>query len=144
MIGTLAIECRFTAEPFIAWNQEQVDTVLAGCTSIRGSIEIAANYTGSFSLSNITSISESIAIGYGEDDSKPGTGVTSINVRDVESIRGIELSRVPLLTSAVSFPHLSTASDITIYTNINEGPSLDFPSLTALSGDLKIEGVVSR
>lgn len=88
-------------------NQDDIDRMLAGCTSIEGDINIADNYTGSFFISNITSISG----GIGNFNAVPL--LTSIEVQDLTSIAAINIFNASILTT-ISFPDLFTVEDINI------------------------------
>ena len=123
-------------------NQADIDRLFAGCTSITGDIIIAANYTGSFFLSNVTSISDGIGMQIYPDGSYPPVpSLTSIEVRDLTSISAMNIFNASNLTS-ISFSDLSTAQDIDI--QALSGLTLNFPSLQNMSGFLQIAGNISR
>jgi Receptor L domain len=123
-------------------NQADIDRLFAGCTSITGDIIIAANYTGSFFLSNVTSISDGIGMQNGPDGLYlPVPSLTSIEVRDLTSISAMNIFNASKLTS-VTFSDLATAEDIDI--QALSGLALDFPSLQNMSGFLQIAGNISR
>ena len=115
--------------------------MFAGCTSIIGDIIIANNYTGSFVLSNVTSISSGIATQNGDFDSLPAQvpSLTSIEVRNLTSIATITIINATALTS-VSFPDLSTLGGIEV--QAASGLALGFPSLQNVSEYISIHGDV--
>lgn len=115
-----------------------MDTQLAGCTSINGTIYISSDYTGPFVLYNITSITGEIRA---KNEPGPRNAVTSIIVKDVVEIGAIYVSYAPLLTS-ISFPDLSTVGNIDV--RGTGGASLDFPSLTTLLDSTTLSDYISR
>jgi hypothetical protein len=118
-----------------------VDAKLKGCTTIHGYISMLANYTGSFVLSNVTSISDGICTYDYDIGESNATLITSIEVKDLTSMSMLSIVKAPLLTT-ISFPKLSTINDTRL-----EGHGeafLNFPSLSAVAEDMTISGRVSR
>jgi hypothetical protein len=94
-------------------------------------------------LSNITSVFGAITTAYhNPDGSYPTTPfLTSIEAKVLTRATFIEISDAPDLKS-ISFPLLSQVQRINI--NNVSGPTIDFPSVSTLSGALSISGSVSR
>lgn len=91
-------------------------SALSGCSTYRGSIEIASTATGSIALDGISTIEGDLVAN--------ATGVTGISASNLEEIGGIfQLSQMTTLTD-LSFPRLTKADGIDWVT---------LPALRALS-----------
>jgi hypothetical protein len=128
LICFLADSCNFPNEYDQAssfWSQEQLDSRLAGCTSIIGWLNIARNYTGSFVLNNITTITG--GIGTYDDDSSESTGLTSIEASGLLSTQELRIYRAPMLNN-VTFPDLTSIGNLKLDLTSKDG-EVYFPSL---------------
>lgn len=137
----LANPCNTTNEYDISTafsSQDDLDSRLAGCTTINGWLHISLNYTGSFVLSNITNISGGISTYGGSGNS---TALTSIEANDLISIDELTIFNVPALNN-VSFPNLESIRQLSVsLTNIDG--ELHFPSLKNATIVL-LNGPISR
>ena len=105
MLKIYSIACGQSGSRVVT-SQNDLDTQLTGCTTIVGSIEIA-NYTGSFALPNVTSVTGSI---YTTPDV---SNITSFEMADLSQTLSISLANVPKLTS-INLPGLRTIHAIQI------------------------------
>lgn len=142
-IDTSAVFCDFYDERFnvTVSNQEELEAKYAGCTEIKGTINIARNYTGPFYLPNLTSITGGITTGYADEDPIPTPLLTSIDVPDLNDTLFIDINTVPALKT-VSFPSLTVLNGYLELSGIDDC-SGNFPSLTATRG-LMITGNSTR
>ncbi|OBT91080.1 hypothetical protein VE02_00095 [Pseudogymnoascus sp. 03VT05] len=147
--GTSAIFCDFYDENFIGGNavsnQEELETLYAGCTEIEGTVNIAANYTGDFYFPNVTYISGGFSTEYirtrdNDDQPIPAPLLTSIVVPDLNNTYYIDINSVPALTT-ISFLSLTVLNGSMSLVRI-EDCAIDFPSLT--SGGLIVTGNSTR
>ncbi|KFY12706.1 hypothetical protein V492_03712 [Pseudogymnoascus sp. VKM F-4246] len=129
------------------FNQDDVNTRLKGCTTITGNIYIPNNYTGSFHLPNVTSISGAILANPGRDLEQPGVGweqpalsLTSIEAPLLASVSYLYVINSPEVAS-ISFPNLPTLDRI--HLQGLGAASLDFPRLEEVHGDMSIIGNIS-
>ncbi|KFY10390.1 hypothetical protein V492_05043, partial [Pseudogymnoascus sp. VKM F-4246] len=146
--GTSAIQCDFsfwTPQKDIAVsNQEELESLYAGCTTIDGTVKIAANYTGDFYLPNVTDISGGIRTEYIVRRDSDNYGyqylpvplLTSIVAPDLNNTGIIHINTVPALTT-ISFPSLTVLGEMKLVGF--KDCSIDFPVLKT-SGDLIIAG----
>ncbi|KFY80752.1 hypothetical protein V498_08779, partial [Pseudogymnoascus sp. VKM F-4517 (FW-2822)] len=116
----------------------------AGCTEIEGSINIAANYTGRFYLTNVTTIFGGISTPRiysgvtGETEPIPVPLLTSIQVARLNYTQSIDISGVPSL-AYIWFGSLAVASGGIRLVGLQEGCLVDFPALTT-TRDLVVSG----
>ncbi|KFY50075.1 hypothetical protein V496_09610 [Pseudogymnoascus sp. VKM F-4515 (FW-2607)] len=148
--GTSAKSCYFYEGNSIGGiavsNQEELETVYAGCTEIYGNVNIATNYTGDFYFPNVTNIfgglrTQYINKNYDDELALPTPLLTSIVVPDLNSISYIDINNAAVLTT-ISFPNL-TLLNHTLELAGMEDYSVDFPSLKS-NGDLFVTGNSTR
>lgn len=121
------------------WIQDQLDSRLAGCTSIDGWLNIAHNYTGSFVLNNITNITG--GIGTYDENREDLTALTSIQANGLISIQELRIYRVLTLKN-VSFPNLKSIDNLKLDLTSDDG-ELYFPSLEN-ANTVSIYGPISK
>ncbi|KFZ24870.1 hypothetical protein V502_00644, partial [Pseudogymnoascus sp. VKM F-4520 (FW-2644)] len=141
---TLARNCSLDPESeygsFTASNQAELNARIEGCTSIIGLIKIGVNYTGSFSLPFVTSISNGITT-EGDRTGVVTPSLTSIDAGNLTSIGRLSIANTPMLTK-ISFPNLSDVTYGIGFEGVGESASLDFPSLGVAPGDLILSGYI--
>lgn len=128
LICSLAYSCIFPNEYDPAYSfssQDQLDSRLTGCTSIDGWLNIARNYSGSFVLNNITTITG--GIGTHNEDRSDLTALTSIQANGLIGIQELKIYRVPALKN-VSFPDLTSIDNLKLDLTSDNG-AIYFPSL---------------
>lgn len=142
--------CDFSEEDYYyntVSNQEDVNTKYQGCTEIYGSIAIALNYTGSFYLANVTSISRSL-LTFSSLLSMSSTGdatpnLTSIELPDLNSVGYIGIFGTPALTTML-LPSLTNVSSESFQMSNIGSASLNFPSLVAVAKGFFVSGDTTR
>jgi hypothetical protein len=122
----------------VVHSQDDVDSLVNGCFTITGKIEIATNYTGSFNLSGVSFMTGFITTSGAYSEAVPG--LTSVTLNDLEYISHLYLRNVSSL-SAVSAPKLTQGISIQINTAIPS--TIDFPLLEN-AGDLYLLGNITR
>ncbi|KFY13458.1 hypothetical protein V492_03254 [Pseudogymnoascus sp. VKM F-4246] len=143
--GTSAVLCDFYRDSTRrgyrpASNQEELEAYYAGCTEIRGTIEIANNYTGRFYLPNVTSISDGIATmpRRWAGTPSPMPLLTSIEFPDLNDTDEIIIINAPALTT-ISFPNLTVLNNSLFIAGI-EDCHVNFPSLKSATYSLDVTG----
>ncbi|OBT54527.1 hypothetical protein VE04_05537 [Pseudogymnoascus sp. 24MN13] len=142
---TLAIPCyvdpEYIYESFTVSSQAELNKAVEGCTSIIGILIIGVNYTGSFSLPFITSISEGIRTEYNYTTGNITDSLTSVDAEHLTSIGYLSLTYSPKLAK-ISFPNLSNVTSGIELEGIGESASIDFPSLKVAPADLRLSGYI--
>lgn len=139
---TLARNCFLQPDyTYTASNQAELNARIEGCTSIVGILIIGVNYTGSFSLPFVTSISDGIRTEYDYKTSNFTDSLTSIDAENLTSISYLSLTYAPKLAK-ISFPNLSNVTNSIELEGIGESASIDFPSLKVIPRDLKLSGYI--
>jgi hypothetical protein len=107
----------------IIHSQNDIDTLLQGCTTIDGGLAIASDYTGSFSLPGVVNFVGDLLW----QQSPPLTpGLTSFDFPDLINMFVIDLQGLPALTS-ISMPKLEQISSFSLLGNASV--SIDCGSL---------------
>ncbi|KFY04918.1 hypothetical protein O988_00418 [Pseudogymnoascus sp. VKM F-3808] len=128
---TSAATCRPDSDEYVS-NQEEVEAMFAGCTEIRGVVNLSKDYTGPFYLPNVTYISGGFgSVNSLDDHPFPAPLLTSINLPDLNDTYAIKITGASALTT-ISFPKLVLVNDFITLTGLPDC-AVDFSALTETS-----------
>lgn len=126
---------------FTAYNQTELDIIAGSCTIFNGNLYVHESYTGGFYLPNIRHIvgNLGLASGYSPGDGTPRPNLTSVELPDLESVKGnIAFFGMPNLKT-ISMPKLHSVNR---KVSVDAAEEVDLRSLEAAS-QINIGGTLS-
>lgn len=108
-------------------SQSELDTQTKDCTTVNGSIAIAADFSGPLTLSGVSIITDKFYSAQIDSEEAGNHGLTSIEMKDVKAVGTLAFGGSYALRS-ISLPDLEFASWMGVDGWVVD--TLDFPSLT--------------